>query len=51
MSYKDEANKQRELNVSVAWDRNSGDNTLDYKPGFQVSQTKFASYKVQTITP
>ncbi len=47
MSYQDGANSQRELNVAVAWDRNSKDNALDYNPLFLVRQTKFASYVVE----
>ena len=47
MSYQDSANGQRELNVAVAWDRKSGDNTLDYSQSRLISQTKFATYWVE----
>ena len=47
LSYQDSANGQKELNVAVAWDRNSGDDTLDYRPSRLISQTKFATYVVE----
>jgi len=47
MSYQDIANGQQELNVAVAWDRSSGDDTLDYAPSRLISQTKFATYVVE----
>ncbi|MBN1975638.1 MAG: prepilin-type N-terminal cleavage/methylation domain-containing protein [Sedimentisphaerales bacterium] len=47
MSYQDDANGKRELNVAVAWDRNSKDNSLDYNTLFLIRQTKFASYVVE----
>lgn len=47
MSYQNTANTQKELNVAVAWDRNSKDNKLDYSTTFLISQTKFATYVVE----
>ena len=47
MSYKDGADNQRELNVAVAWDRNSQDDTLDFNSWFLITQSKFAHYVVQ----
>ena len=47
MSYQDSANGQKELNVAVAWDRNSRDNILDYEPFRLISQTKYATYVVE----
>lgn len=47
MSYHDDADNQRELNVSVAWDRNSRDGTLDFNPMFFIAQSKFAHYVVE----
>ena len=47
MSYQNSANGQQELNVAVAWDRSSGNNTLDYAPSRLISQTKFATYVVE----
>ena len=47
VSYQYSANGQQELNVAIAWDRNSGDNTLDYSHSRLISQTKFATYVVE----